>query len=222
MAKKRKIHVVISDSRPILRAGLRKLLASEPDFTVVGEAQTGREILALVRELKPEVLLAEGPLVAQNHQEHNVLRELEEKHKKTRVIVLASSQKEEGAVRTIWHAVEVFPKHAPFRLLIEYLHHLEPRIPAPVAAQGAYAEKLPSPPFPFPSEIRNASSLSTRERQVVELVAQGFKNKEVADRMFISEQTVKNHLHNIFDKLGVSDRLELVLHAIHKNLQAPA
>ena len=51
------------------------------------------------------------------------------------------------------------------------------------------------------------------------LVAQGFKNKEIAERMFISEQTVKNHLHNIFDKLGVSDRLELALYAIHRNIR---
>jgi DNA-binding NarL/FixJ family response regulator len=60
--------------------------------------------------------------------------------------------------------------------------------------------------------------LSTREREIVALVAQGYKNKEMAEKMFISEQTVKNHLHNIFDKLGVSDRLELALYAIHKGL----
>ena len=66
---------------------------------------------------------------------------------------------------------------------------------------------------------KDSSPLSARERQVVELVSQGFKNREIAQRMFISEQTVKNHLHNIFDKLGVSDRLELALYAIHKNLQ---
>ena len=65
---------------------------------------------------------------------------------------------------------------------------------------------------------RERSQLSTREREIVALVAQGFKNKEMAEKMFISEQTVKNHLHNIFDKLGVSDRLELALYAIHKNL----
>jgi len=58
------------------------------------------------------------------------------------------------------------------------------------------------------------SPLSQREREIVALVAQGFKNKEMAEKMFISEQTVKNHLHNIFDKLGVSDRLELALYAI--------
>ena len=63
--------------------------------------------------------------------------------------------------------------------------------------------------------------LSQREMEIVVLVAQGFKNKEMAERMFISEQTVKNHLHNVFDKLGVSDRLELALYAIHHNLHEP-
>ena len=68
--------------------------------------------------------------------------------------------------------------------------------------------------------LANASArlLSQREREIVALVAQGFKNKEMAEKMFISEQTVKNHLHNIFDKLGVSDRLELALYAIHRKL----
>ena len=65
---------------------------------------------------------------------------------------------------------------------------------------------------------RDWQPLSQREREIVSLVAQGYKNKEMAEKMFISEQTVKNHLHNIFDQLGVSDRLELALYAIHNNL----
>ena len=63
--------------------------------------------------------------------------------------------------------------------------------------------------------------LSGRECEIVGLVCQGFRNKEIAEKMFISEQTVKNHLHNIFDKLGVSGRLELALYAIHKKLNDP-
>jgi DNA-binding NarL/FixJ family response regulator len=80
--------------------------------------------------------------------------------------------------------------------------------------------------FASPSELlgveayrtRERSPLSQREREIVSLVAQGYKNREMAEKMYISEQTVKNHLHNIFDKLGVSDRLELALYAIHKGL----
>jgi len=77
------------------------------------------------------------------------------------------------------------------------------------------------------SDVQAAEEHDTlRGREIVALVAQGYKNKEMAEKMFISEQTVKNHLHNIFDKLGVSDRLELALYAIHKGLhltgEAPA
>ncbi len=67
--------------------------------------------------------------------------------------------------------------------------------------------------------VRDKPRLSNREREIVALVAQGFKNKEIAERMFIGEQTVKNHLHNVFDKLGVSDRLELALYAIRHNVR---
>jgi DNA-binding NarL/FixJ family response regulator len=84
-----------------------------------------------------------------------------------------------------------------------------------------FARKNGGPSLPAPVRQGNrdqGGSLSQREREIVSLVAQGFKNKEMAERMFISEQTVKNHLHNIFDKLGVSDRLELALYAIHNNL----
>ena len=65
---------------------------------------------------------------------------------------------------------------------------------------------------------RDKPLLSEREREIVGLVAQGFRNREIGEKLFISEQTVKNHLHNIFDKLGVSDRLELALYAIHHRL----
>jgi len=65
---------------------------------------------------------------------------------------------------------------------------------------------------------REKPLLSDREKEIVQLVAQGYRNREIGEKLFISEQTVKNHLHNIFDKLGVSDRLELALYAIHHRI----
>lgn len=65
---------------------------------------------------------------------------------------------------------------------------------------------------------RDKPLVSDREREIVQLVAQGFRNREIGEKLFISEQTVKNHLHSIFDKLGVSDRLELALYAIHHRM----
>jgi DNA-binding NarL/FixJ family response regulator len=99
---------------------------------------------------------------------------------------------------------------------------LDSHTTAAVIRQFVAAEEqqplAPPPPMQAPQRDRERSPLSQREREIVALVAQGFKNKEMAEKMFISEQTVKNHLHNIFDKLGVSDRLELALYAIHNNL----
>jgi DNA-binding NarL/FixJ family response regulator len=101
---------------------------------------------------------------------------------------------------------------------------LDSHTTAAVIRQFVANEEAPPPPPPPAAPATSAprdrerSPLSQREREIVALVAQGFKNKEMAEKMFISEQTVKNHLHNIFDKLGVSDRLELALYAIHNNL----
>jgi DNA-binding NarL/FixJ family response regulator len=96
---------------------------------------------------------------------------------------------------------------------------------------GAFVRRLvanekppPQPQMPSPAvpRERERSPLSLRECEIVSLVAQGFKNKEMAEKMLITEQTVKNHLHNIFDKLGVSDRLELALHFIAQRPQMGA
>ena len=100
---------------------------------------------------------------------------------------------------------------------------LDSHTTAAVIRQFVANDEAPAPPVQSSSSAgmpreRERSPLSQREREIVALVAQGFKNKEMAEKMFISEQTVKNHLHNIFDKLGVSDRLELALYAIHNNL----
>jgi DNA-binding NarL/FixJ family response regulator len=96
---------------------------------------------------------------------------------------------------------------------------LDSQTTAAVMRQFASATAEPAPVQG--GRVRERSPLSAREREIVALVAQGYKNKEMAEKMFISEQTVKNHLHNIFDKLGVSDRLELALYAIHKGLHLP-
>ena len=83
---------------------------------------------------------------------------------------------------------------------------------------AAAMRQFASPSDSGPRE-REKSAISNREREVVACVAQGFKNKEIAEKLFISEQTVKNHLHHIFEKLGVSDRLELALYAIHRDIR---
>jgi DNA-binding NarL/FixJ family response regulator len=112
------------------------------------------------------------------------------------------------------HAGEIWlDSHTTQAVIRQFVANEEPQQALP---QQPPPQQAPPPTSPL--RAREPSPLSQREREIVSLVAQGFKNKEMAEKMFISEQTVKNHLHNIFDKLGVSDRLELALYAIHNNL----
>ena len=222
MVKGKKIRILIGDDRPVFRAGLRKLLSREPGFKVVGEAENARQVLKRVRELQSEVLLLGALLATPNEDGFDVLGELQRKHKNTRVIILASSEKEEDFLRSAQRAAAIISKNSPFSLLAQCIRRTDageawvdpPLMPAAARSPSAGLEAQGG-------RGMDTTPLSAREKQVVELISQGFRNKEIAERMFISEQTVKNHLHNIFDKLGVSDRLELALYAIHKNLQAP-
>ena len=222
MIKGKKIRILIGDERPVFRAGLRKLLSREPGFKVVGEAENARQVLKRVRELKPGVVLLGALLAAPNEDDFDVLGELQRRHKNTRVIILASSEKEEDFLRSAQRAAAILSKNSPFSLLAQCIRRTdagEAWVDAPLVTA---ADRSPSAgPETQGGRGMDATPLSAREKQVVELISQGFRNKEIAERMFISEQTVKNHLHNIFDKLGVSDRLELALYALHHKLAQP-
>lgn len=219
MAKQAKIRILIGDHRPIVRSGLRKLLSREAAFSIVGEAEDGVQLLKRARNLKPAILLLDAALAGGVESEFSVLRELQRKQKNLEVIALTSSEKDEEGMRSVRRSLAaVLPKRTSFGVLAECIRRVasgESWPDAPMTPMGAGSSSL----FSSTSPSLDSSPLSDREKQVVELISQGFKNKEIAERMFISEQTVKNHLHNIFDKLGVSDRLELALYAIHKNIQ---
>jgi DNA-binding NarL/FixJ family response regulator len=216
MATVKKIRVLIADGRPVFRAGLRLMFEKEADISVVGEADKSDQIVKKVAGLKPQVILLHARLGELNGR--SVVQQLHRSHPKTRLIILTSSDQEEDQFRALrLSAAQVVPRHASFRALAQWIRQAEGAekledIPEARSAANSAAWNGEA--------AKDSSPLSSRERQVVELVSQGFKNREIAQRMFISEQTVKNHLHNIFDKLGVSDRLELALYAIHKNLQA--
>ena len=211
------MRVLIADGRPVFRMGLRLLLQNEPDITVVGEAERGDQVIKKVTTLKPNVILLHVRLGESNGR--SILQQLHRSHSKGRLLILISSDQEEDQVKALrLSATHVVPKHAPVRVLMQWIRQQDSAA-AKAEAVGASA-LLADDPTLWGNETEDSSPLSARERQVVELVSQGFRNREIAQRMFISEQTVKNHLHNIFDKLGVSDRLELALYAIHRNLQA--
>jgi two-component system, NarL family, nitrate/nitrite response regulator NarL len=210
------IRVLIADDHSIYRDDLRKLLGSDESISLVGEAQDGEECIKLLAKLKPDVLLLDLRLPIKNALA--VLEEVNFDTIATRVVVLTAAEDD----REVVHAMRlgargVILKQSATEVLVESIHcvhageiwldnHMTGEI---LKAFSTSNESGPK---------RDKPLLSDREKQIVQHVAQGFRNKEIAEKLFISGQTVKNHLYNIFDKLGVSGRLELALYAIHHRL----
>jgi DNA-binding NarL/FixJ family response regulator len=219
-----KIRIVVADDHPIFRDGLCKLLALEEDFEVVAQAQDGRQVLDVLQQYSPDILLLDLKMPGLDGLA--TLQRLQAVKNKTRVIVLTASDDKNEFVQAMKLGTSgIVLKQTATELLIKSIRKvhageiwLDSHTTAAVIRQFVANDDTPPPPPQSATRERERSPLSQREREIVALVAQGFKNKEMAEKMFISEQTVKNHLHNIFDKLGVSDRLELALYAIHNNL----
>ena len=228
MPSKPKIRIVVADDHPIFRDGLCRLLALEEDFEVVAQAQDGRQVLDVLQQHEPDILLLDLKMPGLDGLA--TLQRLQIAKNKTRVIVLTASDDKNEFVQAMKLGTSgIVLKQTATELLIKSIRKvhageiwLDSHTTAAVIRQFVANDEAQPPVHslvpPPPTRERERSPLSQREREIVALVAQGFKNKEMAEKMFISEQTVKNHLHNIFDKLGVSDRLELALYAIHINL----
>lgn len=222
VVQKKTIRIVIADDHPIVRDGLKRLLSLDTELEVVGEAGDGREVLERVAELEPDILLLD--LRMPNMDGLAALQTLQHTNKRTRVIVLTASEDKNEFVQAMKLGCSgiVLKQTAPdlINKSIRKVHAGEIWLDSHTTAAVMRQFASPGEAMAAASggKVRERSPLSAREREIVALVAQGYKNKEMAEKMFISEQTVKNHLHNIFDKLGVSDRLELALYAIHKGL----
>ena len=221
------IRIILVEDNSLFRDGLSNLLAAQPDLEIVASTDSAALAVEQVRKEKPDIVLLGWPASSQGSQK--LFSAMQEGKLATRVIVLTSGEAKEDFVEAVRHGCcGIVPKQTSTELLLKSIRKvhagefwLDRMTTADVIRR--LAKKPPASGASLRSGIRDqAVSLSQREREIVILVAQGFKNKEMAERMFISEQTVKNHLHNIFDKLGVSDRLELALYAIHHNLHEPS
>jgi DNA-binding NarL/FixJ family response regulator len=216
---KQTIRVLMADDHVIFRDGLRKLLATEDDIKIVGEASNGGDCIKMLAKLKPDILLLD--LRMPDKDGLAVLEEVNFDQLPTRVVVLTAAEDDRDVVRAMrLGARAVVLKQSATELLVKSIRKvqggeiwLDNRMTTEV--MKAFSKSAGGGPR------REKPLLSDREKEIVQLVAQGYRNKEIGERLFISEQTVKNHLHNIFDKLGVSDRLELALYAIHHRLIEP-
>jgi two-component system, NarL family, nitrate/nitrite response regulator NarL len=217
------IRVLIADGQPIVLEGLRSVLGQYTTIQVVGEAADGMEAIDKAVHLDPDIVLMDLRLPRVDGL--TVLRSIQTRAPRTKVMIFAASdQKDEFVEAMKLGCSGVLLKDGPVALIEKSLHKVQAgEIWLDSNTTAAVIRQFASPAdFPAPSSngkpSRERAQLSQREREIIVLIAQGYKNKEIAEKMFITEQTVKNHLHNVFDKLGVSDRLELALYAIHNSL----
>jgi DNA-binding NarL/FixJ family response regulator len=210
------IRIAIADDHPVFRDGIGAILQTEEDFRLVGKASNGRDILRIAEEQRPEILLLDLSMPVMDGL--TTLRHLREIRSGTKVIVLTASEDREQLMEAmqLGAAGIVLKKDLTTALIksIRRVHAGEIWMQSSTT-QAVMAHVAPAA-APAPEHPPFRSALLTRkESEVVRLVAQGLRNREIASRMVISEQTVKNHLRTIFEKLQVGDRLELALYAIH-------
>lgn len=215
------IRILIADDHPIFRDGLRRLLESEREFKVVGEASDGIEAVNLVRQLKPEVLLLD--LAMPRRAGLDALREMSSgpESRSVRVVLLTAAAEKDQIVEALQLGARgVVLKDSATQILLKSIR---------AVMNGEYwvGRESVSNLVQYLRNLVDSSSVETRKKrygltprelQIISAVVAGYANKEIAEHFRISEDTVKHHLSNVFDKLGVSTRLELALFAVNQAL----
>jgi NarL family two-component system response regulator LiaR len=207
------ITLLIVDDHQLVRWGVRTFVATQPDITVVGEAASGEEALRLAMEYAPDVALVD--LVMPGLDGVEVTRRLKEQSPRTQVIVLTSYHEDEHIFPALRAgALSYLLKDVSTRQLADAVRKaaageavMHPRVAARVV------QELRSP-----ARGESAPVLSERELEVLLLIAEGISNAEIAERLIISENTVKSHVSNILSKLHLADRTQAAVYAWREGL----
>jgi two-component system nitrate/nitrite response regulator NarL len=215
----KKIRLVIADDHTIFRDGLRRLLDLEEEFEVVGEAADGAEAVAMVHLHKPSILLLDLAMPKMPGLE--ALRELAQQHTSTRSILLTAAIERRQVIEALQMGARgIVMKESATQLLLKAIRTVVAGLywvgREPVTDIMAYLREQSA--SLAPSKARSSFGLTRRESEILGTIVAGLSNKEIAQKFSLSEDTVKHHLTNIFDKVGVSSRLELALFAINNRL----
>jgi two-component system nitrate/nitrite response regulator NarL len=219
-AASRRVRVLIADDHQMFREALRRMLQTEPGIEVAGEASSGSDVVKLVSEVPADILLLDMQMPGGSGLD--VLRQLAEHGTPIHTILLTGTANRQQVVESIrLGARGVVLKDASLDVLIKSIRHVmlgnywvgHERIGDLI--EGVHAAEAAR------EARRPAETLTRRELDIMRAVAEGATNKEIGTRFNLSEQTVKNHLSTIFDKVGVSSRLELALYAVNRRLIGP-
>jgi len=210
------IRVMLVDDHAVVREGLRSYLELEEGLDVVGEAANGREAVRRARELRPDVVLMD--LVMPEMDGVEATRAIREQLPQTRVIVLTSFIEEDKVIPAIQAGANGYLlKNVSAPELVKAIraaHSGQAQLDPLVARK--LMERVTAPARD--PEAALGEMLTEREREVLRLIANGYANKEIARELVVSERTVKGHVSNILNKLGVQDRTQAALYAVKHKL----
>jgi DNA-binding NarL/FixJ family response regulator len=216
------MRVVIADDHPLFRDGLRSLLEAR-GVEVIGEARDGREAVELARRLAPDVVLMD--LSMPEVDGLAATRLISAELPNVKVVILTASEDDADLFEAIKSGAQgyLFKNVASdeFFRLLEGVARGEPALTPGLARKllGEFARPAP----PTRTNLEPPSTLTDREREVLDLLVQGVtSNRELAERLVVTENTVKYHLRNILDKLHVQNRAQVVAYAIHHGMIDPA
>jgi two-component system, NarL family, response regulator NreC len=201
--------ILIADDHPVLRSGLRVLLAADPDLEVVGEAGTGEETLRLAEELNPDVVLLDISMPAESGIE--TVRRLKAKLPALKVLFLTMHEEEGMLLEALGAGGDGYlSKRADEQEIVQAIRvvqrgdvYVHPAMTRALLSQAETPERLPEPIEP----------LSRREIDVLRLLARGNTNRQIAELLALSIRTIESHRANLMGKLGLSSRVELVTYA---------
>ncbi|PPF33778.1 response regulator transcription factor [Pseudoclavibacter sp. AY1H1] len=234
-----KIRVVLVDDHQLVRMGFKLILESEPDIVVVGEATDGREAVSVVAELRPDLVCMDVQMPVLDGIA--ATREIMQLGGAVPRVLMLTTFRDEAAVRDSLRAGAsgFVLKNSPPETLVEAVRvvHSGDALLDPQVTRGVIAGMLQDPAEGAPSQPADAlqavpvsqsaaehptlASLTDREGEVLALIAEGLSNADIAQRLFVSEATVKTHVSNLLAKIGVRDRIHAVIFAYNVGVVAP-